>query len=91
MCADDENAAKRQFQYPGKQQTMNKSGLLEWRRVLPSSHSARAIDGADGAACVAVSATMCHALSSSVRINIISILVAVGWDRRDGDGACHCR
>lgn len=47
--------------------------LLEWSRVLPSSDSPRAVDCADGAAGIAVTSSMCHALSTSVRIYPVAI------------------
>lgn len=47
--------------------------LLEWSRVLPSSDSPRAIDCADRTAGIAVTPTMCHALSTSVWIYPVAI------------------
>ena len=56
--------------------------LLERRRVLPPTDPARAVDGAHGAAGIAVSTAMGHALSACVRID-----EAVGGDGWDGDVA----
>jgi hypothetical protein len=46
---------------------------LEGCWVLPPSYSARAVDGADRAASIAISPTMRHALSASVWVHVVAI------------------
>jgi hypothetical protein len=51
--------------------------LLKWSRVLPSSDSPRAVDRADRAAGIAVTSTVCHALSTSVWIHPVAIPTSI--------------
>ena len=56
--------------------------LLERCGVLPSSDSARAVDGANRAAGIAVSSPMRHALGPSIRIHVLAIPATIR-NRRD--------
>ena len=53
---------------------------LEWCWVFPSPDPARAVD-ADGAAGIAVAASVCHTLCPCVRIDELSILRCGGAGR----------
>jgi hypothetical protein len=64
---------------------------LEGRWVLPSSNSARAVDGANCAASIAVSSAVCHALSSSVWVDIIATSSSVRWNWRNWHAASRRR
>ena len=71
----------------GPSLSLSRVDLLERRRVLPPAHPPRTIDGADHAACVAISSSMRHALASSDRIDSVpmSTLGRVARDRWDRD------
>lgn len=56
--------------------------LLERCWILASAHSAWVTDGADSTAGIAVSSTVCHTLSASIRINILGLRRStrrLGW------------
>lgn len=67
--------------------THGRVDLLEWCWVFPSSHPSGAVDGANRTTSIAVSAAMCHALSSSVWVNPVTISTSARWNRRDWHAA----
>ena len=88
--ADDENAKQRLVGTAFNEHETVTQDSLEGRWVLPSSHSAGAVDSANCAAGIAVSSTVCHALSSSVRVDIIAASSSVRWNWGDWHAA-SCR
>jgi hypothetical protein len=65
------------------------SNVLERGRIFPSTNPSRAVDGTDGAACVAVSAAVRHAFGPSVRVDPRTV---GNWrNGRSGDNRRHRR
>ena len=64
--------------------------LLERRGLLLLSHAARAVDGADLAAGVAVTTTVGHTLCSSIRVGVNEGVRAARNGRHDGEVGCWC-
>lgn len=83
-CADDEDAvvavlARLTF---STNVFLVRGNLLEWRRVLPSTDAARAVNRAHSTAGIAVAATVRHALGASIGVH-----ESVGGNRGDRDAA----